>query len=348
MEIQDIKDYIINNDKTEYVLEELNCHHIKLHSNKYYSCGFPDGDNIAGMAVYINTLNVDAYTRDIKDKFGNSDIISLVCFLKNIYFTQAIKWLCEILDLDYYGDAQEDLPPSLKLTRMLLDMCNDGSDKEDYEVLKPTPESVLASYIALPNRLFLDDGISCSTQVLFELGVDLCTNRITIPVRDELGTLVGVKGRSLDKECHHSERYIYLEPCSKTKVLYGLHLTMEYIKVLDCCIVVESEKSVMKLWDYGVQNAVSIGGHSLSATQVEKITRLGISKVILCYDEEVNRDESGKINKKEYKKEADKFIEQINVTAMVDLKGTILDKKESPADNYEKFLELYNTRKELR
>ena len=43
---QDLKEYIYENDKVDFVLNEIGCHHIKLNKNKeYYSCGNVDGDN---------------------------------------------------------------------------------------------------------------------------------------------------------------------------------------------------------------------------------------------------------------------------------------------------------------
>ena len=42
--------------------------------------------------------------------------------------------------------------------------------------------------------------ISYETQIEFEIGYDESTNRITIPIRDEISSLVGVKGRLLKEE----------------------------------------------------------------------------------------------------------------------------------------------------
>lgn len=346
---QNIKEYIVVNEKIEYILEELGCHHIKSHDNgRYYTAGFPDGDNKKGFVLYYNdSLNVDSYTRNIKDKYGNSDIISLVCFIKGMYFSNALKWMCEIMGIDYYEDDVEEIPMSLQWTNLLFEM-NTTISTEDNEKVKPINENILKTYYKCGNDLFLKDGISLKTQREFEIGLDLDSERITIPIRDELGTLVGVKGRLFNKSsCCNDDKYIYLEPCSKSKILYGLYKTMDYIKESGQCIVVESEKSVILLWEYGIKNAVSIGGHILSRTQVEKITRLGVNEVVLCYDEDVNRLDNSKVDRGEYIKEAQKFIEHIRVTAMVDVRGNILNKKESPVDNFEKYKLLYENRRVL-
>lgn len=346
MNSKEIKEYVIDNDKIEYVLSELGCHNIRLHGGKYFSCGFPDGDNTKAITIYTDTLRVNAYTRDIVDGYGNSDIISLVCFVKQIYFTKALKWVCEILGLDYYKEEIDDLPESLKITKLLIEMADEITSSEENEHLKPIAENVLKTYYPYLSKAFKDDNIGYGTQVEFEIMYDLSSDRIVIPIRDELGTLVGIKGRSL-KNNPDVDKYIYLEPCAKTKVLYGLNKTLPYIKEAGFVIVVESEKAVMQLWEAGIKNVVAIGGHDISKTQVEKITMLGILEVVLCYDQDVGRLENGTLDKKVYKKEAQKFIEQLKVSVMVDLDGTILKEKESPADNIGKFNLLLERRKEL-
>lgn len=352
---QDIKEYIIVNDKIEYILEELGCHHITSHdSNRYITAGFPQmqghpyGDNTKAMSILTDSLHIESYTRNIKDKYGNSDIISLVCAIKDLYFTSALKWLCDTLNIDYYSDETEDIPLSLQLTNMLSDMNGSLDGLEEDIKLKPINENILNTYYKCGNDLFLKDGVSLKTQREFEIGVDLDSQRITIPIRDELSTLVGVKGRLFTKSKNtYEDKYIYLERCSKSKILYGLYKTMNYIKQENKCIVVESEKSVLALWDVGIRNVVSVSGHSLSRYQVEMITRLGIEEVILCYDQDVNRLENGKVDRSEYVKEANKFIQEIKVTAMVDLNGNYLLEKESPVDNMEKFYKLFEERKVL-
>jgi hypothetical protein len=56
---------------------------------------------------------------------------------------------------------------------------------------------------------------------LFKIKFDLLTERIIIPIYDEIGTLVGIKGRSLDD--NEENKYLYIYECPKNKILYGLY-----------------------------------------------------------------------------------------------------------------------------
>lgn len=324
------------------LLEQLKCHHIKKHSN-YITCGVPDGDNPSSVIVYTDTPNfyTIAYTRNIGEN-NKTDIFDLISYIrKEKYFPNNVKWVCDILNISYYNDDSQ-IPQSLVFTmKYLQDKGNIKSECEIEYKNKPLDENILQSYLQLPNKIFTDDGISCFTQNEFEIGYDDLSCRITIPIRDEIGTLVGIKGRSILPDAEN--KYIYLEPCNKNKLLYNLYKAYPYIQSKNEIIVVESEKSVMKLWQNGVYNSVAIGSHSISEQQVKTIIRLEIQEVVICYDEDVFRCDKT-IDIEEYKKEVGKFISQQKISIMIDVNGSVLSKKESPADDINKFHLLYKNR----
>lgn len=353
MDVREVKQYIYENDKLELVLTELGMHHIKWHDNKsYITCGMPDGDNPQSTTIYNNfTLNVVAYTRNITDAYGVSDIISLICFVKKMYFSYAIGWVCNLVGLDYYyAPKQKD-----KIIQHLQNIFSILKKNDEVEPpLTPIPENTLLPYGRMGHIEFEQDNISIQTQYEFELGFDLQTDwsgfprhRITIPIRDENGTLVGVKGRlpkntyyglkCIDKEREETEpKYIYLYPCAKSQILYGLYKTQPYIQEKGEVIVCESEKGVMQLWSYGFKNAVGIGGHSLSSVQKEKIIRLGAT-VIFAYDKDVPEDE--------VIKECKSIAPLCKSVYYIIDKDNILNDKESPMDNPTKWEMLYSRNK---
>ena len=167
MEAKIIKEYIFNNNKVEYVLEQLGMHHIKWHNGEeYITCGMPDGDNPNSTTVYNDSfLGVIAYTRDIKDAYGISDIISLVTFVRQCFFTESINWLCELLGLDYYSEEQI-IDFSIQYENRILALCKQ-SKIDNAEVLKPISEEVLNEYLNWNNTAFLKDNISRGTQTEF-------------------------------------------------------------------------------------------------------------------------------------------------------------------------------------
>ena len=155
---------------------------------------------------------------------------------------------------------------------------------------------------------------------------------MVIPIFDEIGNLVGTKLR-ITRACQYNNKYFYKESCDKNSILYGLYQTKYYIDQKKEVIICEAEKGVMQLFGYGYKNAVAIGGHDISNTQVQKIIKLDVDKVIIAFDEDVQE----KVLKKEYEKLCD-FVE---VTCIIDI-NNILNEKESPMDDPKKWEKLYN------
>ena len=332
MDVERLKEYILENNLIETILLKLGCHHIK-HKTDYYQCANPDGDNKSAVCVRENTnLTTVNYTRNISD--GKiADLITLVEFYKGVTFPFAIKWICDAIELEYYHDFDAELPESVKLTRMLLDM-QEHSDyqKEEEKPLIPISEIILSYYKNRVNDMFYHDNISYETQIEFEIGYDEYTNRITIPIRDEIGNLVGVKGRLFQKELSEDDmKYIYIEQCARSQILYGLYKTQYFIKQKKFVFVTESEKGVMQLYSMGFYNAVGIGGKAISKSQIDKLTRLGVA-ILFVFDKDVERKELEEI--------AQRFIDGVEIYAILDT-GNILSEKESPTDNENKFKKLF-------
>lgn len=332
MDIKKIKQYIFINNKVEYILSQIGCKNIVKHDN-YYTCANFDGDNNKAICQYFDTeyLNCTNYTRNIRyNKSDNpTSIIDLVCYNKKINLFQCIKYLCDILGLDYYEiENENDIPESLKMLQMLYDLKSGEYVEENYK-LQPISEKILTYYKPYVNNLFANDNISYETQKCFQIGYDDETNYITIPIRDELGTLVGVKGRYFGNSNEVENKYIALEKYAKSKILYGLDKSIKHIKEKGFVFVGESEKFVMQLYNMGYYNCVSTGGKKISRIQKNKLISLGVD-LIFCFDKDVSKEEIEIISY---------YFKDIKVYIMYDNQN-ILNEKESPSDNHLKWSKL--------
>ena len=332
MDIEILKEHILENNFIPTILEELGCHHIRK-KDGYFQCANPDGDNVTAVCVYENTnLTTINYTRDISNgKNIHTDLISLVEFYKNETFPYAVKWICDVLDIDYYSNLDEDLPKSLQLTKMLIEMQSVDTEAETEKPLKPIPEKILSYFKPYVNDMFNEDGVSYETQAEFEIGYDEFTNRITIPIRDDLGNLVGVKARYFYRQVPEDEqKFMYIEKCARSQILYGLYKTINFIKKAQRVFVTEAEKGVQQLYDKGYFEAVATGGSKISKSQIDKLTRLCVP-IIFVFDKDITKEELDDI--------ASRFIDGTEVYALIDTIG-ILNEKESPTDNISKFEQL--------
>ena len=332
MDAQKLKEHILDNNLVPDILTELGCHSIKVKSD-IIQCANPDGDNATAICVYRNenltTLN---YTRQLlpNGQTRSTDLLDLVSFIRNCSFFETIKWLCGFCGLDYYAE-EEELPDSLQILQMITQMNRECTDEDDEMTpLKPIDSKILEYYLPVGNILFERDGISLKTQNFFEISYDPQSNHIVIPIRDSLGTLVGIKGRIFqDPVPEGQNKYVYLQPCAKGRVLYGLDKNIDNIIQQGVVYVGESEKFVQQLYDMGYYG-VATGGSKVSKHQVQMLTRLGV-QIIFAYDKDISEDELKNI--------ANQFVEGVPVYAILD-RDNILEEKQSPSDDVSKWLHL--------
>lgn len=330
MEAWQLKNYIYEEGRVEEILKSIGCHHIHYHSSSsgYWTCANKDGDNKNAIVIRNNEyLPCDNYTRQMTKINRKTDIIDLVCFNNNLTFPEGLKYICKLVGLEYYHDFNEDIPESLQITNLIMKMNTDSHYNTEKPV-KPISPKILTYYHNRVNDLFLKDHISYETQQEFNIGYDPESNRITIPIFSEIGDLVGVKGRLFKENLDEDDlKYIYLEPCPRYRIIYGLNKTMPYIKRAGRIYVPEAEKGVMQLWTYGDRNAGGSGGKELSSQQIELLTRLGVD-IVFVQDKDVNQSEIHDL--------ANRFVDNIPIYYIYDA-DNILNEKESPTDNPEKW-----------
>lgn len=336
MDISYLKNSILQSNKIEIILKKIGCHHIQFHassSDSYYTCANKDGDNPTAIVVYVNSnIKCINHTRNINSKKDSYDIIDLVMFNEKISFFKALKLLCDITGIDYYSmENDEEIPESIKLVKMISEITSKNNNEYYDDVkLQPKSEKILTYYHKTVNDMFKNDGISYKTQLRFEVGYDCEENLITIPIRDEIGVLVGVKARVPVKES--LQKYTYLIRCPRGKVLYNLFRSYECIIEKGFVIVVESEKAVMQLYDMGIENVVALSGSKLTTAQRQKLTNLHVD-IIFALDKDIKKEDIEFM--------ANKFPLGYNLYAIIDT-GNILDEKESPSDNQEKWQILFH------
>ena len=253
------------------ILEELGVENIT----------FPNQDEIrwggkGGSKIDIHTLNYVSFSHNRK-----GDIITVVSDIKNIKLGDAIKWLAKKLNLSYeYKEKVEVKPPFGGFWKQF------SKNIDNDEIPPPTYDlSRLDEFNIGVSKLFIDDGISAITQEEFNVGYDSLSNRFTIPWYNVEGELLGIMGRLNQKEIGDKQnKYLPIIPFRKSKALYGLNINYKNILNKNCIVIVESEKSVMKAHQYGIDNVVALGGNEIHSIPKKLIKSLHCD-VIIALDE---------------------------------------------------------------
>lgn len=268
--------------------------------------------------------------------YSVKDFISVVQFIRQCSFPGAMKYICQQLNIDYYEDINIPDKPALL---SFLDFVETGKrDETETERIRILPEKVLDQFINIPYYGWVQEGINVKSQKFYEVGFDPYSERVTFPIRDATGVLLGIKGRSINPE--DENKYLYLYSAPKSQLLYGEYQNTEAIKKANECIVVEAAKSVMKLNSLGFNIAVSIEGKSLSEIQAQNLQRLNVP-ITIALDQGVEDSEINEIVKRlQYP------VQFQPIRIIRDSMGLYLKDKESPCDNKDSWIELYNNFKE--
>jgi len=345
-----LKRMIYEDDRIEEILEALGCEEIH-HSGEYIMARRPNGRKNRSVQVKLNE-NLSSYVRS---QGIEGDIYSLVSYLRSGLTTKeewdkdlpkAKKWLAETLG--YWQILRDDYTPPPVYNDWLRNIKKKRSKKINLAEIKQNP--VLSEdipkrewYEMIPHMEWVNEGIHPSVQMLFEVGFDHFTNRIITLIRNSNGELIGVKGRTVEDRYKELgiPKYLYLINFDKHIELYNLHRAKKYIEAMGYVLVFEGYKSVMKAFQAGFPNAVSIEGNTISAVQAEILRQLGQDiDIVLCFDKDryIKIEVDSKGNQKMVfdgdfilKKSGANLLRKRKVKALIDT-SNLLGMKDSPID----------------
>lgn len=299
MDFKELKRYISENDKLPIILEALGMHSINGSNQKYYSCGFPDGDNPSSTIVYKDeSLTVNAYTRNIKkDGDKSSNIFSLIMFINKCEFRTAITWCTAVLGLDNNSSSS-----SIRRTRINRRRDFNKKPKVNEEDIVYYDLDVLDKYSKEYHISLIQDDALIDTKILnkYKVMFDERTDRIIFPhlKYDDVTKVAGIVGRTVIKAYKELKINKYMSMLEtkfdKTYNLYGLSLNIEEIKKHNMVCIFEAEKSVMKLDMFGMPIGVAVGCHDISEFQKKLLIRLGVD-ICICFDKDVDEEHIKKI-----------------------------------------------------
>ena len=279
--IQHLKEMLLERPDTIYnVLQRFDFYNVTIKSNEIRFGRAPDSTKGAISIKLLDNdwLNVKDYSKAI-----SLDFFSYISEEKGVELREVFQATKEELGITDWYQLET------KTKRMIFGGFFNRIGKNKRLDNRIIDEAVLNAYEAAPSRKFLKDGITLKTQKKFGIGYDTESQRITIPLRDQFGQLVGVKGRANWETAEDEAKYLFLHKCMMGQILYGYYENYSYMYNEDV-IICEAEKSVLQADSIGYHNVVAIGGNSISATQAKMIVGMMPKRIILCLDEGLNID----------------------------------------------------------
>lgn len=326
----ELKKFILENNKIEYILEDLGCRNIVFHPTKnYFSATQPDkeADNPMGVVIKnCSNLNYYSYSRNIHIE-EDKDIFNLIQDAKKMKFSEAIKYTHKLFGLKYeYSAKKESEKTKFDLNAIFKKAASKRRRICNVDDIKYLDEDILSDFYPSIHIDLFREGIIKKTIDKFHLGYSYKWKRTIFPHYYWLtGQLIGYNARtSVENYDLFDIKKYYITPGMKKEFnLYGLYQNIEEIEKQHIIVVGESEKNVLKRDSRGDSTWVALSGKNISEEQVRIILGLNVHEIVIALDRDVPIEEVWSICERFYLKRKVSYIWDSH---------NLLGEKDSPAD----------------
>lgn len=262
------------------ILEQYEFSKIHIQNNEI-RFAIAEGHNSSAIRIKLtdnDNLYVDDFVRNVCNDYGSRcDLISYIIKTKNTDFVTVLSSIKNELGItDFY-----DFHTKQSVFGGFYDRIKKNQMSLNVKTYK---EKILNEYLNVYSERFAEDRIAFETQDKFQIGYDIDSQRVTIPIRNAYGELIGIKGRATWDITEDECKYLYIVPCPMSSTLFGYCQNYEFLNQADEIYIGESEKFVMQCYSYGIRNCVSLGSNSLSTTQAQLLVELNPKKIVFMLD----------------------------------------------------------------
>ena len=305
-------------------------------------------------SICHNSNSYKLYYYDSSKRFycfrcGESfDIFEIFKKVLHISLSDAVKKICEQLNINVKNvDECSSLCDNWAELRRFLPNAEPEPDK-----LLTYDKSILALFDHLHPQEWLDYGISADILDKFGIGWYARQACISIPVVFN-GQLVGVRGRYTREQDIAKGKYRPICTLDGTvlklatsQVMYGYDQNKAAIEKSRQVVLFESEKSVLKSPQYGIDNALAVFGSNISKQHIQLLLELGVNDVVLCMDSDYKQvgDDEFKFFVIKMKKLAAKLKPFFNCSIVYNNQGYDMYKCNMMDIPYEQAMKLWESR----
>lgn len=214
---------------------------------------------------------------------GGSDAIAYVQQRFGLGFIDAIE---RIADKHRIQIEYDNLDPeeALRLARQRKNALD--AVKREHDDFR---QAIKSNFGLKARQWLLGRNVTPETSRAFELGyagTGYFAGRVTVPIHDHRGTLVGFTGRQIDSS-QSPQKYknsASSELFDKGRLLFNEHRAAQAARMAGYLVFVEGHFDVISMWQYGIQNVVATQG--TAGPSPEAINRLmrQCRRFVLCYD----------------------------------------------------------------
>ncbi len=243
---------------------------------------------------------------------AHGDAITFLMNHQKMSFTEAVEYLADKFCVNLQMSEDEDekfIGPDKKAIKQVLDLAarfyhflllytEEGKEALKYLFDRAIDLDFIKTFqigLSLNDfyhlQKFMKDK-KISKELLYQAGLvknedrDFFTNRIMIPIKDAIGSVIGFTARKY-KEDTFGQKYINTPETvlfKKSKILFGLNYSRKNIAKQRKAIIVEGQIDALRLIYLGFSIAVSSQGTAFSLEHTQQLLNLGVNQVYLALD----------------------------------------------------------------
>lgn len=347
------------------VLSEYNITPFKTKPNEFWFTTFCHGGDSHKLCYYRDSKYFYCYT-----SCGSMSVFSVLMSLMHCSFSELLKHLAQKENLTFnshkHGFGIDDTTLDTGYLDRYLNIIRKTNQKADINVNIDHPEicenvnidhSKLCDFVKNSHitdlfdkdvyyEEWLREGISPQTMRLFGIGWYAKERSVAIPHYNIEHALIGIRRRATTADDIAKGKYkpltiqgiTYAHPLGKN--LYGIEHVCTAVTRLHRIIIAEGEKSVLHSYDFYGENSITVAvcGSNITNTQRDMVLSLGVSEVVIAFDNDHTYLQYLEDHNKEYEEYtehlvrlAKKFTPYCRTYVLWDRVG-LLDQKDSPFD----------------
>ena len=215
---------------------------------------------------------------------GGSDAIAFIQQKFNLSFTDAIERIAEKHNVEVQYDNL-DPEEAIRIARERREAFE--RLKEENQFYRQNLRDPVAGLSA--RQWLIQRGIEPDVSREFGLGYarsGYFAGRVTVPIHDHRGNLVGFTGRDItgDKQTQKYKNSATSEIFNKGALVFNEHRIADACRLSSKIVFVEGHFDVISMWQHGIKNAVATQGTAGPSTESLKRLSRHCRNFVLCYD----------------------------------------------------------------
>ncbi len=310
MDLKKIKKLLGNN--IEMVFAELEIEYEKNGDNITCPCPVHEhSDNPNAFSYSLDRGIWGCWTRSCQHEYGN-DILGLIRGVlsreegEDVGFSKALRWACKVLNINNKEVNVEKKEEEENGFVGLVKALSSRPVVDESDVV-----ASIDCNVTVPSDYFQARGFLATTLDHFNVGdcsqkKSSMVSRAIIPVHNLEGDkVVAYIGRSTKD--YINPKFLFTKGFNKNKYLYNYHRAKECGQKNSTLFITEGQGDVWKLYEAGVNNAISIFGKNISAQQQIILENSGVTRLVVLTD----NDQAGRESKVKIQRQMSRMFKVI-------------------------------------